>query len=901
MRDEQQAELERMLTEAVDAQARLQREADASAEAQWGAEAELRERMADYERDRDEARDVIGGLQADVAQDKSRINDLGVRLQEALLDVDGLRNAEQALYAQIQELQEERTRHLTALSEAQSSFTSAQSELAGLRAELAATAAQLGETRLERDNALKDQSAEAERLMRDRIAEADGDRAVLEHQTMTLTKQLEDAKVESEQKLSAARNAATRTADGLKAELSFTKAQLRDVQRRESVLADELALAKDKQAAASVKDAYSTDVAKDAVALAGKYHEACARLLSAIMASSTIASSGAGSTLLAQSKVLVSPEKHTTTEDNGNGNVRDSILLRSLATAQSFDLDHFSASVTHTISLVRKLGKTCRHYRDQMRSKISFTSFAKGDLALFLPTRNANTRPWMAYNIAAPHHFLKLPDDERKREMWKGRDSIVARILSTEESVAGDVYQSPFLVLELRRQADDQTTDANPFGLAEGLRFYIHSVEEYVPTAPARTPRRSQSASVAPSDDTPVKVARPTRPSMGRPAQSESALAAMALATSPSIEKGETFPTLSEEESGTGSASGDADDDTPVKPLNETKLPVISEKKPVRRSSYTQSKLESAKTSPTRPTTLSDATTTLKPPIGTPPLPDGAKLSPVFESFSLPPPPPSAVTPLTRPSILPPFATRAAIRPTGLPMLPPAVPRPESRRSVVASPQPSVRPSSRSSTHTTSSIMTNLIPTKGTPAPAMAVTASGDGSSRIASPDPAGAGVPSPRLSFEGRRASVEARRPSAASSKPPTGLGRTAPSTSPRNLPSPFDAGSPESEIGLNMPEDKGRTASTSMEHTLRPQPTDQAVSGRSRSGSAAVPTATRADGTGPARFFTVARKRLHSFVGGQPHSASEASSSATPTSPSSPGTTGRSSAQDMLRRFDS
>ena len=257
--------------------------------------------------------------------------------------------------------------------------------------------------------------------------------------------------MDTEQKLSAARNAATRTADGLKAELSFTKAQLRDVQRRERVLADELALAKDKQASASLKETYSTDVAKDAVTLAGRYHEACARLLTAILASSTIASSGVGSSLLAQSKVLAaaSPDKDkavTTIVDNSNGsstNLRDSILLRSLATAQSFDLDHFSASVTHTISLVRKLGKTCRHYRDQMRNKISFTSFAKGDLALFLPTRNANTRPWMAYNIAAPHHFLKLPEDEKKRDMWKGRDSIVARITATDESIAGDVSPLP--------------------------------------------------------------------------------------------------------------------------------------------------------------------------------------------------------------------------------------------------------------------------------------------------------------------------------------------------------------------------------------------------------------------------------------------------------------------------
>jgi predicted nucleic acid-binding Zn-ribbon protein len=379
---------------------------------------ELEDRLREQERDRGDLADAINGVQAELDQEKSRATDLGVRLQEALLNVDGLRNAEDALQQQVQALQDERSKLLAALSDAQRDTASAQSDLAGVRGELEATAAQLCEARVERDAALRNQSAEAERLMRDHIAEADGDRAVLEHQNLTLTKELEDLRVGAEQKLSAARNAAVRTADGLKAELSFTKAQLRDAQRRESVLSDELAMAKDAQAAMSHKDAHSSDVAKDAVALASRYHETCARLMGVMAASSTISGS-----------ISISPAAPATIQGSG--------LLRSLSTAASFDLDAFADAVNRTIALTKKFNKTCRHYRDQARHKISFTAFGKGDLALFLPTRNANTRPWMAYNVATPHHFLKVPKD--KAEGWRARDSIVARITGTDEAVAGDV------------------------------------------------------------------------------------------------------------------------------------------------------------------------------------------------------------------------------------------------------------------------------------------------------------------------------------------------------------------------------------------------------------------------------------------------------------------------------
>ena len=286
--------------------------------------------------------DLIRSLQAELAQEKDRATDLGTRLQGALLDVDGLRNAEQNLVNQVQTLQDERSRSHQALSEAQLSSQNLESQLAGLRAELDATSSQLTEARSERDAALKNQSAEAEKMMRDHIAETDGDRAVLEHQNLTLTKQLETIRGEMDDKLSAARNSAIRQADGLKAELSFTKAQLRDTQRRETFLADGLAMAKD--AAALQPESH------DAVALVQKYQECCSRLLHSINSSSTITGS------------LVKPP---------------------LPQDEPFDLATFSEAVQKTINLVRKWSKSCKQYRDLARNRISFTTFSKGDLVSF--------------------------------------------------------------------------------------------------------------------------------------------------------------------------------------------------------------------------------------------------------------------------------------------------------------------------------------------------------------------------------------------------------------------------------------------------------------------------------------------------------------------------------------
>jgi hypothetical protein len=73
--------------------------------------------------------------------------------------------------------------------------------------------------------------------------------------------------------------------------------------------------------------------------------------------------------------------------------------------------------------------KTSVHEPD----RIFLNSFKVGDVALFLPTRNSTGKPWAAFNINAPHYFLK-PTDNIISQMTT-REWIVARVTAIDENV----------------------------------------------------------------------------------------------------------------------------------------------------------------------------------------------------------------------------------------------------------------------------------------------------------------------------------------------------------------------------------------------------------------------------------------------------------------------------------
>ena len=178
-----------------------------------------------------------------------------------------------------------------------------------------------------------------------------------------------------------------------------------------------------------------------------------------------------------------------------------------------FDVDVFGDAIVKRVKdielLARKWQKEARGYRDKYHrthsdahDKIAYRAFKDGDLALFLPTRNQAIRSWAAFNIGAPHYFLREQDAHK----LQSRDWLLARITKIEERVvdlskslnSGHGSNNP----DRRSLAGDNASadDENPFELSDGLRWYLVDAVEEKPGAPA-TPGLAKSTVAAANVD----------------------------------------------------------------------------------------------------------------------------------------------------------------------------------------------------------------------------------------------------------------------------------------------------------------------------------------------------------------------------------------------------------------
>lgn len=162
-----------------------------------------------------------------------------------------------------------------------------------------------------------------------------------------------------------------------------------------------------------------------------------------------------------------------------------------------FNLETFNDAVAKRMRdmehTARKWQKEARAYRDkshrfqaEAHEKIAYRSFKEGDLALFLPTRNNAHRPWAAFNVGAPHFFLREQDSHRLH----GKEWLVARISKVEERIV-DLSKTldggPRASLDGRSIASSNAVsfeDDNPFELSDGLRWYLLDATEEKPMAP---------------------------------------------------------------------------------------------------------------------------------------------------------------------------------------------------------------------------------------------------------------------------------------------------------------------------------------------------------------------------------------------------------------------------------
>ncbi|KAI6249572.1 Autophagy-related protein 11 [Erysiphe necator] len=170
-----------------------------------------------------------------------------------------------------------------------------------------------------------------------------------------------------------------------------------------------------------------------------------------------------------------------------------------LNSAGYFDIEVFCETISKRIKdleyTAKKYSRDARSYREKFQSaqkeaqgKIAFKNFKEGDLALFLPTRNQATGAWAAFNIGAPHYFLKEQDFHKLRS----RDWLLARIHKIEDRVV-DLSKSlsgPHIHISQQRSCTEASYDGdpyeddNPFDLSDGLRWYLIDAAEEKPGAP---------------------------------------------------------------------------------------------------------------------------------------------------------------------------------------------------------------------------------------------------------------------------------------------------------------------------------------------------------------------------------------------------------------------------------
>lgn len=188
-------------------------------------------------------------------------------------------------------------------------------------------------------------------------------------------------------------------------------------------------------------------------------------------------------------------------------------------TIGNFDIDNFCEVVAKRVRdmeyTAKKYSKDARSYREkshraqkEAHEKIAFKNFKDGDLALFLPTRNQSTGAWAAFNIGAPHYFLREQDSHKLRS----RDWLLARIHKIENRVVD--LSKPMTDGNSVASTGESYEDDNPFDLSDGLRWYLIDAAEEKPGAPT-TPGLAKSTVASANIDATATIRRAKKSSSG--------------------------------------------------------------------------------------------------------------------------------------------------------------------------------------------------------------------------------------------------------------------------------------------------------------------------------------------------------------------------------------------------
>ena len=385
--------------ERVDA---LERELQA-ARAQISSDTEARRildaRNAELLEDSLKQRSALADALAD-ATDQARRADKAVQeLSQVGAEYEDIKILEERHALRIAALLEDQATTLRNLEDARSKGEDLKSQIESAYSESEGMRRALDEAKKEKDRLLRAQASEHDRIIRDHIAEADGDRAVLEHQFS----EFKVAVQSSEKKLKEARGQAEVAlvdAKALRVELQRAERELRETKHAEAALRADLRDGRASQSGYEHRIEESDRLIAQLLDVAIQFHNSHVKAAATALALSSHPTSGkpqsAGN---AADSIIVPHSRHAALDVQDEPSPIDpSDPQAALETLRAVDHDHLIGVVDKTGSTIRKWQKQCKEYRDRAKGKISFRNFTKGDLALFLPTKNSESKPWAAFN-----------------------------------------------------------------------------------------------------------------------------------------------------------------------------------------------------------------------------------------------------------------------------------------------------------------------------------------------------------------------------------------------------------------------------------------------------------------------------------------------------------------------
>ncbi|KAH6906808.1 hypothetical protein BKA70DRAFT_398779 [Coprinopsis sp. MPI-PUGE-AT-0042] len=215
------------------------RQARAHAESEATARRIIDERNQDLAKEIENQRLALSKAFTDAAEQSKGVERMKQELTQAKAEFEEVKALESRNSAKVAALLEEQGNTLRKLEEARSRGEDLEAQIQAARAESDDVRQALKDTSNEKERLLKVQASEHDRIIRDHIAEADGDRAILERQLFEL-KTTQDYAERQVKDLRAEIEVANSDASGLREELQRVEIELRDAKHVERLLREDI-------------------------------------------------------------------------------------------------------------------------------------------------------------------------------------------------------------------------------------------------------------------------------------------------------------------------------------------------------------------------------------------------------------------------------------------------------------------------------------------------------------------------------------------------------------------------------------------------------------------------------------------------------------------------------------